>query len=582
MKKQFLALFITSMISFMAYGSNNYCAGIRGNGELVPAHWAALARIIEHKGLPSRVSGGSSAAITQFLLDGLSRNTFADTNSKKALLMKALTPHILYLSDIDAKSPRIMDIVADFTGKEKSGFFTKLKGSIKVARNLRTLKGILGEYGKLLNPELIYGLKKKFKFYKAQISEAIKMLGAFDAKNDQNIFYRKGIIDFKQLGIFFGRIADFTAGYGSVETNIKIVDFLDKCTDLSKGKTWKELEKAHPECQRSLYSALDEFYDFRKKKKRKRGFPNIMIFEKVGSGLKAYPTTAVVHGSGAKKYEKLSREYLKKRAKDFTQFVLNYDTELEYGYWGDEQGLEDIKVGLESKYPFDMKSSKFRKITNGTWFEVLATSPAEPGLSSLQKIPLSSTFNKKEMINRGLFKRWTNSKKPWKSLHENRDGIYSAGGWSDLHPTLVLKAIGCEDVIYITRQGGESVFGQQIFIRLTGYDDKIRFWEKIGEKNRIGYTDLNQEEEGSPWNKLYNLGNPDSSYNLSIKESTAIYCTNWDAFYIFKGEVTNAIDDAYSAPLFLKDESRRNEFNFGLNFQGKSKDGFPGCLQTIQ
>ena len=67
--------------------------------------------------------------------------------------------------------------------------------------------------------------------------------------------------------------------------------------------------------------------------------------------------------------------------------------------------------------------------------------------------------------------------------------------------------------MYVSRQDGESVFGQQIFIRLTGYTDKISFWKTIEEGNRSGWTNLSSDEANSPWNRLYNLANPNSSFN---------------------------------------------------------------------
>ena len=43
--------FALGLLSFNAL-ADHYCAGIRGNGELVPAQWMAMARIVENKGMP--------------------------------------------------------------------------------------------------------------------------------------------------------------------------------------------------------------------------------------------------------------------------------------------------------------------------------------------------------------------------------------------------------------------------------------------------------------------------------------------------------------------------------------------------
>lgn len=609
------SIIILLMASNIAFSSNsNYCAGIRGNGELAPAHWSSLSRIVENKGLPTSLAGGSSAAITLFFTDAISRNEYinslpeAQKMQAQALLFKTLVPHIMYLINVDAKAPRVMRMVGNITGLFDDGFIKALGKAVRVARDLPMFFDVLGEYGPLLNPDLAAGLRKDFSFYKKQIAEAIKVFGAFDAKTDKNIFYRKGLVDFKYLSILFGRVADLYAGYGHNQANEKLNEFLNICSSISLDKTWSELVTDEKLCESMFVSALDSYYGpiTGKKKVRRIGkvthnkkvliertFPNRMIFEKVGSGVDAYPTTSLVVGNAVKRYKEQLELYEKNRAQDIASFSLDFDSELRYGYWGSSDGLNDISEGLNVLFKDDLKSQKFKKIENGTWFEVLSTSPAEPGLSSLQRLPDSSRLDPLRVINKRYFYtnrilffkypsltaiKWFDENKSERGVIPFRENLYSAGGWSDLHPTLVLKARGCEDIVYITRQGGESVFGQQIFIRLTGYDDKISFWKDIKEGNRNGWTNLTDVEEKSPWNRLYNLMNPSSSYNESIMTASAIYCTDWDQFNVFKGEVHKAIDDAYDAPIFVNDPDFKDDYKFGGPSDGKSPDHFPGCI----
>lgn len=589
-----------------SFAEPNYCAGIRGNGELAPAHWASMAKIIENKGFPKTVSGGSSAAISLFLLDSVSRNkNLNDSESVKrteqALLVKTLVPHIEYLLAKDAKVPVIMRLVGNITGIAKGGFISGLKKAVQVARDVDDFFEVLGKYGPLLNPELVKGLKSNFSFYKKEIAESISVFGAFDARDDLKIFYRSGLVDFKFLAVIFGRIGDFYAGNGDRSVNKKMSEFLNHCAPLSKDKLWEELATQNPECKKLLHKSLADYYGpkrvrtnrqvsdsiVRPTTKLVRKFPNKMIFEAVGSGLDALPTTAIIHGEGAKKYKRLLKKYISNKGKNLEDFSLNFYSDLSYGYWGRQSSLEKIANNRDSA---DIKSSKFLAMPKGTWFEVLATSPAEPGLANIQRVPDSSKLKRRRILNKRYFSKlwgfiptlsavtWFNEKSPSRGIVPFREGIYSAGGWSDLHPTLVLKARGCDDIVYVTRQGGESVFGQQIFIRLTGYTDKIRFWRDIKEGNRRGWTDLSEEERNSPWNKLYNLANPTSSFNRSIEAANAVYCTDWDRFYIFKGEVKQTLKDAYSAPVFVRTSSERSLYPFGLEFEGKSPDNFPGCI----
>ncbi len=610
-KNKILSLALLGCFSSASMAAN-YCTAIRGNGELAPAHWSGLARIIENKGLPSSVAGGSSASVTMFFLDALSRNENLSSNVTKkqveqALLLKTIVPHILYLTNKDAKAPKLMGLIANVTGLGKGGFVDTVKKAIAIAGDFDDFMEVLGEYGPLLNPELVTGLRNDFSFYKDQIAESINVFGVFDAKTDANLFYRKGLVDFKFLGMLFGRVADFYAGYGNSDTNRALINFLNECRDDSLGKTWDELIAVNTNCSEKLTVAFDSYYakptkiirgyrqgrkiPYQKEIELNRSFPNRMIFEKIGSGLSSLPSTAVVMKDAAARYKKLSAIYEITSGTDVDDFSLDFETDLRYGYWGSLEDLTNVKKNLPKMYPEDTKSSKFMAMKNGTWFEVLATSPAEPGLANLQRIPKSENINKNAVINKSFFRKkffgliptlnaveWFNEKNPNQGVIPFRENLYSAGGWSDLHPVLTLKAKGCEDVVYLTRQNGESVFGQQVFIRLTGYTEKIRFWKDIGDGNRVGWINLTEDEENSPWNRLYNLMNPKASFNKSISEATAIYCTNWDHYNLFKGEVKELVHDAYNAPVFVKKENDRKLYPFGLESEGHSKDGFPGCL----
>lgn len=600
------------LFSFYIFTSSvhaKYCAGIRGNGELAPAHWSSLARIVENKGMPDKASGGSSGSVSLFLLDGISRNQNLSLDEdrkaiEQALLLKTIVPHVLYLFNEDAKAPVVMRLVGHITGMGDGGFIHKVKNAIKIAKDAPTFFRMLKEYGPLINPVLARGLRNNFNFYKSQLMEGIKVFGDFNAETDGNIFYREGAIDFKFLGILFGRLADFYAGYGNKKTNDALSEFVKTCSVDSFGKEWDEIVANKQECGTLLTNAFDRYYErpseimymrvgvesSARTIYKKRKFPNKMIFEKIGSGLESYPSTSLIVGAAASRYKKRLNEYNSSFAVLNEDFNVDFSSELFYGYWGEEDKLQNIKNNLKTLYPNDLKSQKFYPLDGGTWFEVLGTSPAEPGLANLQRLAILGDADSNRVINKPYFySKWrffpTFNAIPWFDEKENVNGVlpfreemYSVGGWSDLHPSLMLRASGCENIIYVTRQGGETVFGQQIFIRLTGYTDKISFWKNIREKNRIGWFNLSAEEEASPWNKLYNLGNPESSYNRSINEADAIYCTNWDTFSVFKNQLKATLSDAWNAPVFLKDEDQRVDYNFGLDSAGKSPDNFPGCI----
>jgi hypothetical protein len=204
----------------------------------------------------------------------------------------------------------------------------------------------------------------------------------------------------------------------------------------------------------------------------------------------------------------------------------------------------------------------------GNWFEVLATSPAEPGLASILPIPTGAT---RDLVLSELQKPAATR---WRGLIY-RPGVLSAGGWADLHPVPVLKASGCGRVVYLTRKGGDAVFGQQIFVRLLGQESKVPFWRDLAKKNDEGWkVDGNS---GNAWNRLYNFANPDSSFNQSIRAADAVYCTDWNRFNPVTGELSALTKEAYGASVFLKPGAPRS---LQVNAPRKSPDyrRLPGCV----
>ncbi|NJM10385.1 MAG: hypothetical protein HC883_05910 [Bdellovibrionaceae bacterium] len=149
------------------------------------------------------------------------------------------------------------------------------------------------------------------------------------------------------------------------------------------------------------------------------------------------------------------------------------------------------------------KSRRFLPLGMASWREVLGLSPAEPGLASMQPFMVGQT----EYI--------------------------SAGGWSDLHPIMVLKAAGCKRVVYVTRRGGESPFAQGVARRLLS-------------------------QRGNQWlaspllSKLYDLRNPMSSLRQSLNMADAVLCTDWNRFDVKNG-LKDLIKDSYRAsPYYIR------------------------------
>jgi len=146
------------------------------------------------------------------------------------------------------------------------------------------------------------------------------------------------------------------------------------------------------------------------------------------------------------------------------------------------------------EFEIEIKTSKFHAIGPASWRTALSYSPAEPGLARALELP---------------------------------DGTVSAGGWSDLHPTLVLRNMGCDNVVYVTRTDIETGGFADGVATLLGMDDVTR-------------------------SKLYDL-DEESSIANSIADADAVWCTNWND--IPASDIVAISEDSYNATLMTEDPS---------------------------
>lgn len=498
------------LLSVSASGAQaNYCAAIRGNGELMPAHWGAMSSLVEEKGLPSAMAGGSSASITMFLLESLSLNPHLRDNSEKALMIKSFQGYAEALSQT-AEGKAIQSLLTDKRAFQALiATAPKLQNTALLAKHLDSLKTLMAskDIKELINPDFVLYVERTsllaqqnnpelfpiLRYRSGQIQQALENFGKFDAKTDKTLFFRPGLISFTKVAQVFGDMADFYAGYNNEspagkQIEQRLREFLNVCTPGTKNLSWRELNNQRPQCRQLLGSAVLMYRantapaDNRKSR----------VQELIGTHIPAYATTSVITGQAVEDFAQAFVEYQKNSDDNFAdQFTMSQE-DLRFGYWGENSALEKIEDTLARATEFkkDAKSQKFLSLGAVPWLEILSTSPAEPGLSRIVAL--------------------------------NRQQL-SAGGWSDLHPTLVLKAHGCEEIIYITRKGEESEFAQGIFRRLTKADQ-------------------------ATWSRFYDMNNPESSIMRSQRAADKIKCTNWNQFNVLK-DMNGLIEEAMSAPL---------------------------------
>lgn len=571
------------LISVLAQGQN-YCLAIRGNGELAPAHWGGMAQIIETMGLPQRQAGGSSASISMFLLDAIATNPLvhsADPATQKqvaSLLVKSLHGYLLYLAQtkqftdmqnlfLEGKqlsqsvfAKDIKKTLEDIKNSNFSESLAKIKETLKTGLELglinSDLMGTLNSLASAAQSSQSTSQQKleaiaQLKFSLSEFYNTLRVFGAFNAQSDANLFFRPGVVSFSGLANQLGRIANFYA-QNKVATQSKdaMKKFVSSCAPFAKNKTWNELINARPLCQELLQNAINAYNT---KEDLKNNFAQLPI----GTSIISYPTTAVLADRAYTQTHTAMQEYWKKMDASFgNSFVIQHPEDIYFGYWGKD--VDQIKMPQS-----DEKSRRFMSLGQANWISALSKSPAEPGLSPL----LEFSAKGKNYI--------------------------SAGGWSDLHPTIILKASGCEHVIYLTRRGGESLFAQGVAKRLLGYDRSWQYLKPaptedsddkdIGQHNAILNNTGDVSDLTSEWSNLYNVANPNSSFEQSLKAADAVLCTDWNDYDIKQGP-TAMIDNAYKSSYYVSQGSPLNDIiplNKRINTQEKTTEDFfknVGCF----
>ena len=535
MKRFFTAAFV-SVLSTTAFAQaeQNYCVGVRGNGQLMPAHWGALAQTMETYGAPEALAGGSSGSITTFLWESATLNPHvskdkAEAGRQLALMFKSLEGVTRYLYE----KPEWKSL-AEWIGAVRSpGGLANLRlgerlstapDLVKAIESLRQSRIFFGPAVRTLlatakdrenatSPEKRALAQKRIAAFK----DTVSVFGKFDAK-DKQLFVREGVIDFEALAKAFGALGDFLSLRSApAEADAAMKSLLTTCLPHSVGKTWPEIVQAKPSCREDLNTALDSYFAKYKPSRNSR------ILERVGQHRPALISTSIVRGESAVKFREMRKAYLD--TLEPSPGVQIAEKDLKFGYWGRPQDLAKIKFQFDSgRDPLASldKSQRFLGLGQATWLQVLSLSPAEPGLSAA--IDLSAVGLEQDLV--------------------------SFGGWSDLHPAPVLKARGCDKVVYLQRRGGESFFGIGIAKQILGFEQPS--WELLDGKSEASVklnNDGSADDMASTWAKLYNLRNPKSSYAASVQASDAVVCTDWNSFEPEK-EFSKMIAEAYRAPIY--------------------------------
>ena len=488
------------------------CTAVRGNGQLITAHFASLARITEHYGMIDAAAGGSSGSISIFMTESIRKNpnvwscgdyecSESERAARAALLLKSFPGYLQHLATTKEAAAflQLQPLIAKF---QQSGIEGLLDSDVEAARTalLEILES--DDLRELINPEIITLVAESPdpEFHVRDILDSAKKLGNFSVDSDL-IFIRPGLISFESVADKLGRAGSFYAGYGPAD-NERMAAWLDACAVPGVGKTWFEVAQLPAGTSTCGAEFNDMIGEYRTAFLTSQGVRS-RIDDKVGEVMPALISTSVVTGNSVAAFQ-ASREAYK--AGTPLPLAVDFD-DVKFGYFGAR--VDTDTVARNAKGYNDPKTSKFMSLGEATWREVISYSPAEPGLARALELP---------------------------------SGDVSFGGWSDLHPTLVLENLGCEKVVYVTRTGDESGFA-------------------VGIAQLLGMDAATED-------KLYNLDNPESSFSKSISEADATWCTNWNEQSAT--DLPGITADSWSAPMESTDE-----------FFTRGDNAYPGVKASI-
>jgi hypothetical protein len=474
-----------------------YCAAVRGNGHYIVTHFASLARLVETYGVIRGMAGGSSGSLTQFLYESILLNpqvrlcnkadggtrecTRQEGSARVALMLKSLQGY----GEAVAASEEVVGIadLARLVSKLKKEVDTQGVGGLltdastpadatEAAKRLREILAI-PEFANIVNPEIpaLLASPSRAGFAAKDVHQSIVTLGAFSV-DDNRLFFRPGLLNWDALATLFGRVGDFYAGYRAFEAD-KLNSWLTDCQAAALGKDWAQVSALPTDggtCGERFALLVSSYRTA--VREAPAGGPQVRsrLDDRIDTPtpLAKLIATSVLEGDAAEKYNTARKEYLEgKYPTGDIGFAPDF-SDIKFGYWGRKEHL--TKVASNPKGYTDAKTAKFTALPSASWREVLRTSPAEPGLSRFVELA---------------------------------DGRISAGGWSDLAPVLALRNMGCEHVLYVTREGDESGFAVKI-------------------AKKLGLTE-------SDWKTLYDLGS-DSAYTKSLEQADGVWCTNWNSF----------------------------------------------------
>ena len=468
------------------------CAGIRGNGQNLFAHYGALARHVEEYGAITCAAGGSSGSITTFFMESMWANPLLhacnrrngrcdpqERDARYALMLKSvigLTNAGLF-EDVDT----VGALLAGVSDGDIIGLLTSSLPEEGVEAFIRLLRDL----GPLINPEVIALLLTSPDpvFHAKDIIDGLQK-GVQFVVDDPRVFLRTSVVNFDQFATLLGVYGSFYAGYGP-EDRRGVRRWLRRCASESVGLTWEQTAQLPGVDGATCGENFNDLFNDYRERFAEEGGAN-RADDPVGTYFPAFGVTGVLKGDAIAEWEAARAAWI-----NATPIPFEPDfADVGVGYWGDEQELRRMQRRLNRRFE-DLVSRQFTSLGASSWREVLSASPAEPGCSP--GVPLKS-------------------------------GFVSVGGWADPLRVQPLVALRAGSVIAINRLGGVGGFTEDVTRLLNATDQDI--------------------------SDLYSTTDPSSSFFVGLDIATGVWCTDWDGQMSIPSLLFN---DAYTSPLITSD-----------------------------
>lgn len=497
---------------------NSVCAGIRGNGANLFAHYGVLARQVEEYGPVTCAAGGSSGSITTFILESIWANpdlhrcnrgrrcNDRKRDARKALMLKSFIglSEAGVFQDI-ATINALLEALEDHDVMDQMSGPTPLEG-------VAAFIGILRDLGPLINPEVIELLitSPDPVFHATDIIEGLQK-GVQFVVDDPRVFLRTSVINFNAFAELLDTYGSFYAGYGPYDRR-GFRRWLRACAVPSRGLTWDETATLPGTDGRTCGETLvDLFNEFRDRAAINPG--QRRIDDNVGDYLPVYGVTGVIVGDSIELWEEARAAWI---AAEPIPFEPDFD-DIGVGYWGKRGELRRMSRRLDRRF-MDLGSMQFTPLGETNWREVLASSPAEPGFSPAIRL---------------------------------NAGVLSVGGWADPLRVLPLKALRARATIAVNRRDGVGGFTVEATRLLNASDEQL--------------------------DELYSTDDPESTFSIGLEKASGVWCTDWDGQM---GVPNLLFNDAYNSPL-ITDFPAFLSPRFGYPNVGPDFDIF-GCVPAPQ